>query len=345
MRAVKIILLVLIFIVLFVGLDVIQAGLDGQALLRPGPYLRSLRAHRVYDSVGEVLAFVFLGEGGGQQLPAAEQEKAKAALLEAAGPEWVEGKVTAILGDLSAFVRGQKQSFEAGVPTGELADRFMEAYAKTGSPVIVRELRRELKSVPETFPLKIDPAVLGMVGNDVRLANTVMTVAAVVWLALALLCFPLAGGFPGGARWNATALLLSGLLGLAVSVAVPIGAQGMVPGMSLGGGPPEVAAFIRNVADSIVGAVAGTFRRTAFVYVAAAVLLYALAAVVAGARARKRAAGATAAVAGAAAGAGAAPGSGAAGAVVGSTGGGAAGGAAAADADAKPKLPEQGRKR
>ncbi|MEW6031389.1 MAG: hypothetical protein AB1645_00675 [Bacillota bacterium] len=289
MKVVKVLLLLIILMVLTAGLTVGQSGLAVWTMvLRTDFYADVLRGHGVYESLpGLVLAALPAAE----DLPVSERVKIEAALREALDPEWLDAQVKEILRDVSLYLRGRSPVLTASVPLGEFRDRFIESYARTGHPAVVKELRQTLAQAPSEMPLadQVPPEVAAAVARYSGLAGTVTLAAAAVWLILAVLCFPLAGGFPGGARWVGTAFLLSGLGTLAATFAAGILLTGLIAGFGLGGfeGVP-----VREMTTSVARGALSVARTIAFVSCGIAVVLYVAAGAVARGRARRAAAGA-----------------------------------------------------
>lgn len=291
-KALKVILLVLVLILLFAGLTVVQAGIDVRTtVLEPDFYVTTLAGLHVFEIVPEMtMAYV---SDFFDRMPPDMAAKAKEAWLEAATPEWLEAQFRVVVHDVVAFVEGRQESLTATIAVGELRDRFVESFSAKVDPYAAGMMAEAMANVPDSLALAdqkfIPSEVPAPVARGIRLARVAPLAAGGVCILLVVLCFALAGGFPGGARWVATGALLSGLLTTGLSlVARHVLLPGILAGIQMG----EVPSFLESldvqaVIAGMAGRVLGAVRTTGLAFVALAVVLYVVAAVVAGARARR----------------------------------------------------------
>ncbi len=297
MKALKVILLIILFVPLVVGFLGLQAGLDGLAALRPGLYLSALRDQGVFTAIPDLVAEVFAENASG--IPAGEREKIVAAIRETADPVWVEAQIKPILEDMSGYLLGKKSELTASVPVGAISTRFLETYAKTATPGELARARQSFTSGLAPYEslslsaLAENPA-LAMVRQRISLGLRMAPVPVVGVILLIALAFLLAGGFVGGARWTAAACLISGVLGIVVSLMADFVQAGFLAGFNTGDLPPEIGELARGVATSIAHGVIGTIRLNGILFVGAGIALLILAVIVGAARAKRRAPAVTA---------------------------------------------------
>jgi len=287
MKALKVLALLLIFGLLYLGLGVIQLGIDATVgPLNPSFYTSTLEELGVYQAVGEA-AVEALGETIGQ-LPAAEADRIEAAILSALDPEWLQAEVGAVLEDLSLFLRGRDAELTAALPTGEMTDRFIEAYAAAGgNRRVVSEIRQTFSDIPEEIAIRelLPDEYVSQTELFTRLTSIVPLVLVGVWLILALLCFPLAGGGPGGFRWLGAVFVASGLttavgawVAGTLSYGILAGIEPAVPVAALG-------TVVKQLVSTLAEGALATVRNTGLIVMAAGVGLYIVAALMARARA------------------------------------------------------------
>ncbi len=298
MKALKVVLLVVVFVVLAVALLITQAGVVAHlTLLRPGFYVGSLARGGLFQALPEITmeyAADFL-----DQMPSDTAQKAREAWLEAATPEWFRSQFEVVLTDLFHFLRGEQASLTAAIALGEVRDRFVEAFAARVDPYSAKMMALTMAKVPETIsladqgfvPTEVPPNVtLGL-----QLASTVPPAAGAASVLLAGLCFLLAGGLVGGARWVGAAAMLSGSMTMA---AFTFAQSAVLPGILAGIDLGEVPDFLRAVdpraiAGGLAAGVLGTIRAVGVASLGAGLILVVVAAVAA-ARRRSPAAGSSA---------------------------------------------------
>ncbi|HCJ10238.1 MAG TPA: hypothetical protein DHW14_03635 [Clostridiales bacterium] len=295
MKALKVITLFLIAVMLYLGLTVLQTGAALRlTTLDPDFYAGTLRDFEVYqklpDVIMETLPADFL-----EQAPSSERARLETALREALRPEWLQGQVEGILHDTVRFLRGQDAELRASVALTEFKAAFVAAYEEAGgSSYGVRMLERALdEELPDTVLLAeyLPPDALDLppqVARGMTLVDPGLAVLAAVLLLLALVCFPLAGGFPGGARWIGATLVLSGLTTAAGTLPLRTFALNFLTGLGLGEVPPAVEALqLEQLVRVLASRVLDTFQVAGLAAVALGVLLLVLAAVAARSRGRR----------------------------------------------------------
>jgi len=219
-------------------------------------------------------------------------------LRQAADPQWLETQVTLVLEDVSAYTKGKKAALTTAIPVNELLDRFLSAYAETADPAIIASIRQgipaeyrqpillsqypffpaDLSSLPQIHYWRLLPKAVGLLGLLV--------------ISLALACLPLAGGFPGAARWTGTAFLFSGLVGVAGSIGLSLRVvPSLLAGFDLTAPDPSLEAVVelaRGTLTTLAGRIVGAVRSSGILFLVIAITLYILAAVVASARKRAK---------------------------------------------------------
>jgi len=296
MKAFKVFLLVVLTILLVGGLVGLQVAALGLEALSPALYLRVLRSSHAIEKAPDIL-MGFFGEEIGQ-LPGEERARLEAAVREALEPAWVEGEIAPALTDLAMVLRGRREELSAVLHVDVMGQRIVDAYAKTGHPYIVSQLRQGMR---EMFPRPLALGELGLgddktfaeVAKNVRFGLKVVSVALAAVLLVVLLCFLLAGGFVGGARWVGAAVLSAGILGAAGAVAVAVLGPGLVAGVELADAPEVVAHLVSDVLLGLVSRLALTVGTNAGLLVLVGVVLLVCAGVAAATRARRRTAAAT----------------------------------------------------
>lgn len=128
MKFIKVVLLVIIFVPLYLGLDVVQVNLDVSGLVNPSFYLSSLQRGGVFASVPD--AAVELFRQGVSGMPAEDQAAVEAALREAVDPAWTVELVRPAVTDICLYVKGKVPALSAEIPVGEIFDCFFQAFAK-----------------------------------------------------------------------------------------------------------------------------------------------------------------------------------------------------------------------
>ncbi len=295
MKALKVITLLLIAVMLYLGLTVLQTGPALRlTLLDPDFYAGALRDLEVYQKLPDVIMGT-LPPDFLEQAPSSERARLETALREALRPEWLQGQVEGILHDTVRFLRGQDAELRASVALTEFKAAFVAAYEEAGgSPYGVRMLERALEEeLPDTVLLAdyLPPDALDLppeVARGMTLVDPALALLAAVLLLLALACFPLAGGFPGGARWLGATLVLSGLTTAVGTLPLRTLALNFLTGLELEEVPPAVEALhLDDLVRELAGRVLEAFQVAGLAAFAVGVLLLVLAAVAA-ARSRRR---------------------------------------------------------
>jgi hypothetical protein len=294
-KALKVITLLLIAVMLYLGLTVFQTGAALRlTALDPDFYAGTLRDLEVYQRLPDVITGTFLADLL-EQAPSSERARLETALSAALSPEWLQGQVEGILHDAVRFLRGQDAQLQASVTLTEFKAAFLAAYEEAGgSSYGVRMLERAFdEELPDTVLLAdhLPPDALELppeVAKGLSLVDPGLVLLAVVLLVLALVCFPLAGGFPGGARWVGAALVLSGLTTAVGTLPLRTFALNFLTGLELGEVPPAVEALqLKELVRELASRVLETFQLAGLAAVALGVLFLVLAAVAA-ARSRRR---------------------------------------------------------
>jgi len=296
MKVFKVLVLLVVLVVMFLGLNVLQVGFDGLRVASPGFIVSGLREAGVFAAFPDLVVGSL--SRAWQEATAAEKADIEAALRQAADPQWLETQVTLVLEDVSAYTKGQKPALTAAIPVNELLDRFLSAYAETADPDIVASIRQ---GIPAEFrqPILLSeypffPADLSALPqiHYWRLLPTAVGLLGLLVILLALACLPLAGGVPGAARWTGTAFLLSGLVGVAGSVGLSLRVvPSLLAGFNLTAPDPSLEAVVemaRTALTSFAGRIVGAVRSSGIVFLVIAIVLYILAAVVASARRRAK---------------------------------------------------------
>jgi len=285
----KVLLLPVILVVMFLGLNVLQVGFDGLRVVSPGFVVSSLREAGVFAAFPDLM----VGSLSWQEATAAQKAEIEAALRQAADPQWLETQVTLVLEDVSAYTKGKKAALTAVIPVNELFDRFLSAYAETADPAIVASIRQ---AIPAEYrqPILLSqypffPADLSALPqiHYWRLLPTAVGLVGLLVLLLALACLPLAGGVPGAARWTGMAFLLSGLVGVAGSAGLSRVVPSLLAGFNLTAPDPSQEAVVelaKHALTTFAGRIVGAVRSSGIVFLVIAIVLYILAAVVASAR-------------------------------------------------------------
>jgi hypothetical protein len=290
MKVVRVFLLLIILVILYVGLLVAQVGLGARVvLINPDYYTAVLRNHHFYEALpGAVLAGLDAELGG---MPSSERANVEKALREALSPDWVEAQVSGVLRDVSSYLRGKTPALTALIPLGQVQERLLDSYSKIGNPYVTAELRQHLdfrniplgEHVPEGLTVAAAPYI--------QLAAIVPPIVCGLWLVLALLCFPLAGGVPGGAKWIGTAFLLSGLTAFVGSFVIRVISSGFLADLSFAGDAGPLALLpVREVATAVAHGALAVMRNHGLMFIGIAILLYVGAALTGRARARRPAA-------------------------------------------------------
>jgi len=297
MKALKVILLIILFVPLVVGFLGLQAGLDGLAALRPGLYLSALRDQGVFTAIPDLVTEAFAQSASG--IPAVEREKIMAAIRETADPVWMEAQIKPILQDMSGYLLGKNTELTASLPVGAISVRFLELYSQTATSWELARARQSFTSGLAPYEslslsdLSENPAV-AMARQKISLGVRMAPVAGGGVILLIALAFLLAGGFVGGARWTAAACLVSGVLGIVVSLVADFVQAGFLAGFNTGDLPPEIGELVRGVATSIAHGVIGAIRLNGILFLGAGIALLILAVIVGATRAKRRAPAVTA---------------------------------------------------
>jgi hypothetical protein len=296
MKVLKVLVLVVILVVMFLGLNGLQVGFDALRVASPGFIVSSLREAGVFtafpDLVVESLSRTWRGAS------AAQRADIEAALRQVADPQWLETQVTVVLEDVSAYTKGKKPALTAAIPVNELCDRFLSTYAATGDPAVVASLRR---SIPAEFRQPVLLSQYPLLPSNLsalpqiqywRQLPTAVGLLGLLVILLALACLPLAGGFPGAARWIATAFLHSGLVGVVGSIGLSLRVvPSLLAGFNLTAPDPSLEAVVEVATDAVTvfaSRIVGAVRSSGILFLVIAIVLYILAAVVAGARKRAK---------------------------------------------------------
>ena len=296
MKVLKVLVLLVVLVVMFLGLNGLQVGFDGLRVASPGFIVSGLREAGVFAGFPDLVVGSL--SRAWQEATAAEKADIEAALRQAADPQWLETQVTLVLEDVSAYTKGKKPALTAAIPVNELLDRFLSAYAETADPDIVASIRQ---GIPAEYrqPILLSeypffPADLSALPqiHYWRLLPTAVGLLGLLVILLALACLPLAGGFPGAARWTGTAFLLSGLVGVAGSVGLSLRVvPSLLAGFNLTAPDPSLEAVVdlaKGALTTFAGRIVGAVRSSGIVFLVIAIVLYILAAVVASARRRAK---------------------------------------------------------
>ena len=296
MKVLKVLLLLVVLVVMFLGLNVLQVGFDALRVASPGFVVSGLREAGVFAAFPDLVVGSF--SRAWQGATAAERADIEAALRQAADPQWLETQVTLVLEDVSAYTKGKKPALTAAIPVNELLDRFLSVYAETGDPAVIASIRQ---SIPAEYRQPILLSQYPFFPSDLsalpqihywRLMPKAVGLLGLLVILLALVCLPLAGGFPGAARWTGTAFLLSGLAGVAGSVGLSLRvAPSLLAGFNLTAPDPSLEAVVelaKNALTTFAGRIVGAVRSSGILFLVIAIVLYILAAVVASARKRAK---------------------------------------------------------
>jgi len=296
MKVLKVLLLLVVLVVMFLGLNVLQVGFDALRVASPGFVVSGLREAGVFAAFPDLVVGSF--SRAWQGATAAERADIEAALRQAADPQWLETQVTLVLEDVSAYTKGKKPALTAAIPVNELLDRFLSVYAETGDPAVIASIRQ---SIPAEYRQPILLSQYPFFPSDLsalpqihywRLMPKAVGLLGLLVILLALACLPLAGGFPGAARWTGTAFLLSGLAGVAGSVGLSLRvAPSLLAGFNLTAPDPSLEAVVelaKNALTTFAGRIVGAVRSSGILFLVIAIVLYILAAVVASARKRAK---------------------------------------------------------
>jgi hypothetical protein len=292
MKVLKVLVLLVVLVVMFLGLNVLQVGFDGLRVASPGFIVSGLREAGVFAAFPDLMVGSLSLAGA----TPAQKAEIEAALRQAADPQWLETQVTLVLEDVSAYTKGKKAALTTAIPVNELFERFFTAYAETGDPAVIASLRQNIPAeyrqpilLSQYFPA--DLSALPQI-HYWRLLPKAVGLLGLLVISLALLCLPLAGGFPGAARWTGTAFLLSGLVGAAGSVGLSLRVvPSLLAGFNLTAPDPSLEAVVelaRSALTTFAGRIVGAVRSSGILFLVIAITLYILAAVVAGARKRAK---------------------------------------------------------
>jgi len=296
MKVLKVLVLLVVLVAMFLGLNGLQVGFDALRVTSPGFIVSGLGEAGVFAGFPDLVVGSL--SRAWQGATAAEKADIEAALRQAADPQWLETQVTLVLEDVSAYTKGKKAALTTAIPVNELLDRFLSAYAETADPAIIASIRQgipaeyrqpillsqypffpaDLSALPQIHYWRLLPTAVGLVGLLVIL--------------LALACLPLAGGFPGAARWTGTAFLFSGLVGVAGSIGLSLRVvPSLLAGFDLTAPDPSLEAVVelaRGTLTTLAGRIVGAVRSSGILFLVIAITLYILAAVVASARKRAK---------------------------------------------------------
>lgn len=294
MKVLKVLLLLVVLVVMFLGLNVLQVGFDGLRVASPGFVVSGLREAGVFAAFPDLMVGSL--SRSWQGATAAQRADIEAALRQAADPQWLETQVTLVLEDVSAYTKGQKAALTTAIPVNELFERFNTAYAETGDPAVIATLRQNIPAeyrqpIPLSRYFPADLSALPQI-HYWRLLPKAVGLLGLLVILLALTCLPLAGGFPGAARWTGTAFLLSGLVGVAGSIGLSLRVvPSLLAGFDLTAPDPSLEAVVelaRGTLTTLAGRIVGAVRSSAILFLVIAIVLYILAAVVASARKRAK---------------------------------------------------------
>ncbi len=289
MKALKVILLVIIFVALVAGLVGLQAAADGLALLRPAPYIAALERGGAFEEFPEILVGAFADDSSA--LPESERAKVEAAIRSAADPAWVKSELSGLLDEVAGFLTGRRPELSGSIPVDEFGERFISAYAETANPYILAQIKantRELFAAPLPLAEFLTGDAFTAATGYVRLGLRVAAIVAGVWAVLVALTFLLAGGFVGGARWLGVACLVAGLIVLMGSFAAGGLLPGLLAGVDLAGVAPGAAQMAQEPVTSLAASVLGTIRLVSSVVAGLGLLLLVAAGLVASARSRRK---------------------------------------------------------
>ncbi len=290
MKGLKAVLLVVLGVALGIVLTGVQAGVDCLVLVRPQPYLSALRSSGFFEDLPDLVADALSSQ---IELPAAERVKVSSAMHEAFPPDWVEAQVSAMVGDITSVLAGREAELTTVLPASEISDRFLQAYAKTASPVGLVRATMAMEKLKENGDLSLgrgliaDPAVLEAAAKYVRTGSAYTAILAGLGLVLVLLIFLLAGGLPGGAGWTGAACLVSGAVALVASFLAGRVTGGLAQSLGIEGLSEAAAGQVHGAITALANAVVGTVRLTAVVVVAAGVILLVVAGVAKAARVKR----------------------------------------------------------
>jgi len=153
-----------------------------------------------------------------------------------------------------------------------------------------------MKTASSDFPEEvllselIPPDLLEQRQSLLGLVSVVPIVLVGSWLVLALLCFPLAGGLPGGTRWLGAVFLAAGLTTAVGSWAAGEMSYSLLAGLDAEMAVSGLTPLAKELIASLVNGLLATVRTTGLIAVAVGLGLYVVAGVAGRARATRAAA-------------------------------------------------------